>query len=151
MTDALLAERLQHEEATRAVPLAVLEGQPPQTSRGTRATLRRQLLQTDREFTPEDYDMLLRLDSDAQPHRRPKTQVAHVCSLLRRLPVHAVVEGAGGNQCSICLEPMAVGAEVRTLPCMHVFHRGCIDRWLEDPGGPRCPIDQADVSMSALH
>ena len=31
----------------------------------------------------------------------------------------------GGDECSLCLEPFAVGETVRRLPCCHVFHKRC--------------------------
>mmetsp|Transcript_117916 Transcript_117916/g.328495 ORF Transcript_117916/g.328495 Transcript_117916/m.328495 type:complete len:688 (-) Transcript_117916:117-2180(-) len=119
--------------------------QPPrQPSR--RAELRRQLLLTERDFTPEDYEMLLELDTGGTV-RHTRAENATRAALLR-LPVSRMAEGAAGAQCSICLEDMAVGTEVRTLPCMHVFHRKCIDKWLMTPGGlARCPIDQQEVVM----
>lgn len=33
-------------------------------------------------------------------------------------------------QCVICCEDLAVGEEVRTLPCGHRYHRECVDAWL---------------------
>eukprot|EP01066_Platyproteum_vivax_P012104 Platyproteum_vivax@DN5499_c0_g1_i1.p1 len=34
------------------------------------------------------------------------------------------------SPCSICIENMEEGDEVRLLYCNHAFHRGCIDVWL---------------------
>ena len=33
--------------------------------------------------------------------------------------------------CSICFDDFVVGMEVKSMPCSHVFHGGCIGRWLE--------------------
>merc|ERR1712029_119022 len=33
-------------------------------------------------------------------------------------------------QCVICMEDLAVGDEVRTLPCGHHYHKDCVDSWL---------------------
>merc|ERR1712226_41925 len=46
--------------------------------------------------------------------------------------------------CSICLETLSPGQTARRLPCMHVFHTDCIDRWLRR-GRPTCPLDNSDV------
>lgn len=40
--------------------------------------------------------------------------------------------------CSICLEQYQVGDNVRTIPCFHTFHVGCIDPWLGQRA--ECPI-----------
>lgn len=37
---------------------------------------------------------------------------------------------ASTNQCMVCLETFEQGEELRILPCIHRFHRVCIDRWL---------------------
>lgn len=45
--------------------------------------------------------------------------------------------------CSICLEEYIIGVPVRRLPCMHVFHSECLDRWLETSG--LCPLCKTDI------
>ena len=32
--------------------------------------------------------------------------------------------------CAVCLDDCEVGEEIRTLPCMHIFHSHCIEEWL---------------------
>eukprot|EP00906_Rhabdomonas_costata_P016194 RCo023238 len=46
-------------------------------------------------------------------------------------------------QCSICLEEFAAQQEVRSLPCGHLYHKPCVDRWFGVD--PRCPICKADI------
>ncbi|KAK9116837.1 hypothetical protein Sjap_015784 [Stephania japonica] len=41
-----------------------------------------------------------------------------------------VFGGCAGYGCQICLENMEIGSEVTRMPCSHVFHWGCIDKWL---------------------
>ncbi|KAF5179855.1 RING/U-box superfamily protein [Thalictrum thalictroides] len=42
----------------------------------------------------------------------------------------AVIHHHEAESCSVCLSRLREGDEIRTLPCLHVFHRMCVDRWL---------------------
>ncbi|CAM0872495.1 unnamed protein product [Alopecurus aequalis] len=46
--------------------------------------------------------------------------------------------------CSVCLEQVAVGDLLRSLPCLHQFHVNCIDPWLRQQG--TCPVCKHQVS-----
>ena len=46
--------------------------------------------------------------------------------------------------CAICKESIVQDAVVKRLPCMHVFHAGCIDEWMVRV--PKCPIDNLDIT-----
>jgi len=56
-------------------------------------------------------------------------------------------KGCLDKECSVCREPYAPNDEVRTLPCLHVFHAQCIDRWLTGgmPGARLCPVCNTEV------
>lgn len=43
------------------------------------------------------------------------------------------------TSCDICLEEFQEGEMLRTLPCMHFFHRQCVDVWLTSRDGV-CPL-----------
>lgn len=45
--------------------------------------------------------------------------------------------------CVICHESLNIGDEVRRLPCTHVFHQACIDRWLRVK--TTCPLDNQNL------
>ncbi|MBA0609782.1 hypothetical protein Godav_010721, partial [Gossypium davidsonii] len=38
---------------------------------------------------------------------------------------------AGEEDCMICLEELKVGFEASRLPCSHVFHGDCMEKWLK--------------------
>ena len=50
------------------------------------------------------------------------------------------------EECRICLSPLAAGETVRRLECLHVFHRVCLDTWLQRC--LKCPLCKHDL-MSA--
>ena len=44
----------------------------------------------------------------------------------------------------VCFVEYEEGDEVRTMPCMHFFHRECIDKWLLERGST-CSICKFNV------
>ncbi|KAK1271106.1 RING-H2 finger protein ATL5 [Acorus gramineus] len=55
--------------------------------------------------------------------------------------------GAGGCWCAVCLGELEDGDVGRALPkCGHVFHVGCIDRWLLSRSS--CPVCRAAVVVA---
>jgi hypothetical protein len=50
------------------------------------------------------------------------------------------------KNCRICLVEFKNGNKLRRLPCLHIFHKKCIDHWLKDNG--KCPIDNVNVELS---
>jgi len=56
-------------------------------------------------------------------------------------PTHAYVVGSfpeDKNTCPICLSGYEEGEEIRTIPCLHFYHRECIDEWLSQ--SKECPL-----------
>jgi len=90
-----------------------------------------------REITPEDYEMLLKLD-EAVPK---KTAGA---DLVERLPQASLKDFEGGT-CAVCICPLVEVGEVVVLPCKHYFHRSCVSTWLSDYG-KSCPVCSASLA-----
>ncbi|XP_065566298.1 E3 ubiquitin-protein ligase ARK2C-like [Artemia franciscana] len=49
----------------------------------------------------------------------------------------------GGEKCTICLCYFKDEENVRRLPCMHLYHTTCVDRWLSS--NKRCPMCHVDI------
>jgi hypothetical protein len=47
------------------------------------------------------------------------------------------------HTCTICLGEYEGGEELRRLPCLHAFHRPCIDAWMAS--NHTCPICRLDL------
>jgi hypothetical protein len=58
-------------------------------------------------------------------------------------------EAPAAETCVICCCELEDGDEVRTLPCSHGFHRGCIDKWLLSDafGAKSCPVCITEVKV----
>ncbi|KAJ1259445.1 hypothetical protein BS78_10G155700 [Paspalum vaginatum] len=55
--------------------------------------------------------------------------------------------GATPDECAVCLAVVKEGEMVRLLPaCMHLYHAGCIDRWLA--AHRTCPVCRSQVDSS---
>eukprot|EP01012_Entosiphon_sulcatum_P016544 TRINITY_DN21469_c0_g1_i1.p1 TRINITY_DN21469_c0_g1~~TRINITY_DN21469_c0_g1_i1.p1 ORF type:complete len:314 (+),score=36.16 TRINITY_DN21469_c0_g1_i1:83-943(+) len=53
------------------------------------------------------------------------------------------------TECSVCMCEFEVAEKVRTLPCLHMFHCHCVDRWFE--AKRTCPICKADPTQLGHH
>jgi len=51
------------------------------------------------------------------------------------------------KSCCICMDAFKSTDEVRTLPCMHIFHTNCIDKWLLR--NRTCPICKFDITENS--
>lgn len=47
------------------------------------------------------------------------------------------------TKCPVCLCEFAEGEDLKSLPCVHFYHKDCIDAWLLV--GHNCPLCKADV------
>ena len=71
-------------------------------------------------------------------------------TFMPKKPFEPGIVEVGEAVCGICLEEyyphsMLPGAEVRKLPCKHVFHDMCVVTWLGSHGGiPQCPMCKAN-------
>ena len=118
------------------------------------------VLHSNRDFTSEDYDTLLLLDtmdtnkgveSDVRRAAMPCDDV-----VLRDASVKTVFKDATDcESCAVCLGEFETGQCIHQLPeCKHVFHARCITRWFKECGAkPVCPICRAshptiEVSVS---
>mmetsp|Transcript_51139 Transcript_51139/g.121529 ORF Transcript_51139/g.121529 Transcript_51139/m.121529 type:complete len:223 (+) Transcript_51139:62-730(+) len=86
-----------------------------------------------RELTPEDYELLLLLDSGNQP----KNVLS--CSAAQRLPKPTHQRWLQ-EDCRVCLSSMRASEDVRMIPsCGHVYHADCIEHWLTSSKAT-CPL-----------
>ncbi|CAI2164327.1 3852_t:CDS:2 [Funneliformis geosporum] len=51
--------------------------------------------------------------------------------------------------CSICLEEFSDGETLRELPCSHLYHIDCVDKWLTTKSS-NCPLCKQDATPPAI-
>ncbi|OAY79932.1 E3 ubiquitin-protein ligase RHA1B [Ananas comosus] len=77
--------------------------------------------------------------------RRAEFRAVPALLIEELLPV-VLYEEVGGESCAVCLSEMGRGEEVRRLSnCRHVFHRGCLDRWMVGHEQGTCPLCRAPL------
>ncbi|XP_039020508.1 E3 ubiquitin-protein ligase RNF126-like [Hibiscus syriacus] len=59
-------------------------------------------------------------------------------SSVKKMVKKVKVEDGEGGDCMVCLEELRFGFEASRMPCSHLFHGGCIERWLKQ--SHYCPI-----------
>jgi len=90
-----------------------------------------------RELTPEDYEMLLKLDSLVKPKTVEKSAID---SFLET----TWAEKDSNTTCAVCMCSFETDQKVKHLPCEHFFHSLCIVPWLEGHS-QNCPLCNAKV------
>jgi hypothetical protein len=52
-------------------------------------------------------------------------------------------DGDNSHSCGICLEEFQKGECLKTMPCLHRYHRECIDKWLKQCA--KCPVCKHEI------
>ncbi|CAF1406838.1 unnamed protein product [Rotaria sordida] len=86
-----------------------------------------------RDLSPNDYEILLRLDE------RIKCKTVDE-SILDTLLTIDVNETHLNDLCTICMESYDLGQQLKSLPCTHIFHLHCIKKYLKE-FSIQCPLD----------
>nr|CAD1835692.1 unnamed protein product [Ananas comosus var. bracteatus] len=73
------------------------------------------------------------------------------------------LKAEAGEECCVCLSRFGEDEATRELPCRHLFHRACVDRWLLScrrtcplcrvpihDGGPAAGYDEEQLSDDLL-
>ncbi|GAV74717.1 zf-RING_2 domain-containing protein [Cephalotus follicularis] len=60
------------------------------------------------------------------------------------------VDDIEGELCCVCLSRLKEGEDMRVLPCLHQFHKACVDRWFS---GCRktCPVCRCLMAEEEKH
>uniref|UniRef100_A0A1E1WH97 E3 ubiquitin-protein ligase ZNRF1 n=1 Tax=Pectinophora gossypiella TaxID=13191 RepID=A0A1E1WH97_PECGO len=54
-----------------------------------------------------------------------------MCLTRPRLSYNEDVLSDSKGECVICLEELSAGDTIARLPCLCIYHKGCIDQWFE--------------------
>lgn len=113
------------------------------------------MMGTDRDFGPEDYEMLLALDEHTPTKmiaRASRGEISRLPTIKYAPPKEdpsdpAKTKEEARTRCLVCLEDFVPGETLRLLPCIHFFHAKCIDRWLGEKA--ECPVCKSSIRESS--
>ncbi|XP_042060762.1 uncharacterized protein LOC121805075 isoform X1 [Salvia splendens] len=94
------------------------------------------ILHSNRDFNENDYEMLLALDDN-------NSQGGASGHQINGLP-QSTVQTDHEEACAVCLETPTTGEKIRHLPCLHKFHKDCIDPWLRRRSS--CPVCKSSIT-----
>ena len=92
---------------------------------------------------PLSYEQLLALQERLGGTVPRGASQSQIDSLPTRRYVATQQTGDNADTCAICLSTYEHGEELRTLPCAHAFHCGCVDRWMQT--SKKCPVCRAEL------
>ncbi|XP_051526957.1 E3 ubiquitin-protein ligase znrf2-like [Myxocyprinus asiaticus] len=65
-----------------------------------------------------------------------------MCFSKPRLNYNEDILSQDSGECSVCLDDMVQGDTIARLPCLCIYHKGCIDEWFEvNRSCPEHPTD----------
>ncbi|KAI4346146.1 hypothetical protein L6164_013221 [Bauhinia variegata] len=96
------------------------------------------IFQVQRDFNENDYEMLLALDENNHQHAGASS------NQISSLPQSTIQTDNFTEACAICLETPVKGETIRHLPCLHKFHKDCIDPWLRRKTS--CPVCKSSIT-----
>jgi len=117
---------------------AALQRSAVDTQPTTGISLQQLLEICNRDLTPEDYELLLRLDDLVEK----KTVKIETLSSLSETTIES--ESQCSELCTICMCNYGMGEKIKNLPCKHFFHVDCIVPYLSSYG-QSCPVCKAPV------
>jgi len=85
-------------------------------------------------LTPRDFPVSVYVPPT--PSANSQSQSSSLSSPAAAAAATEAAEAA--RTCDVCMGEYAAGEELKTLPCFHTFHRGCIDEWLKKRMS--CPV-----------
>lgn len=79
-----------------------------------------------------------------RPESQPGSSSAHAPHSHATPPPEDVESEEEEPICAVCLEEFEPGQQVRQLACSHLYHRSCIDPWLQSSSNS-CPLCKREI------
>lgn len=90
--------------------------------------------------------LLLALMAEQSGKQSNAAQAADIAALPTRKLKDTLGLGEQ-SKCTICLDEFGDGDDVKTLPCLHIYHQRCIEQWLRTDNS--CPVCKTPIGMAS--
>ena len=104
------------------------------------------------DYNINDDNLLLEdlnfLEDENNDNSFKKDDYKEILSYIPTSTVKEIKKSSNNNKCVICLSDFQVGEQESTLPCLHIFHSNCIEKWIIE--NKTCPICKYDISLNSL-
>ena len=89
------------------------------------------------------YEQLLSLENEVGSVKRGLSKQE-----LSKIPfkIYAKYKYNGQDECFICRDNYQTGEQIKELPCGHIYHVNCIDKWLEQE--KKCPYCNKEIRFN---
>jgi len=91
--------------------------------------------------------LLLALMAEEADKSNPAQQTDIAALPTRKLEANGNLNLGEQTKCSVCLEEFGDGDDLKTLPCLHIYHQKCIEQWLCTDNS--CPICKTPIGHMA--
>lgn len=91
-----------------------------------------------------DLENMQNVENGGQEESGLSKEVIESLAVVKYNPEASKNASSETKSCPICLDDYEAGQETKFLWCMHRFHKGCIDQWLDKH--TNCPICKKDFS-----
>jgi hypothetical protein len=83
------------------------------------------------------------INSNRYSSSKKKQKKSNLLKQLKVTKIDKKILHSDNKSCSICLQDFKNKESAIYLPCFHLFHRKCIDKWLETKG--KCPLCKNNI------
>ncbi|XP_017970511.1 PREDICTED: uncharacterized protein LOC18610465 [Theobroma cacao] len=98
--------------------------------------IERALEESASEFESSNYNMVPAKESSVKKMLKSVRVEAVECD--QKVDDKIKKERLEAENCAICLEELKVGSDASRMPCSHIFHGDCIEKWLKQ--SHYCPV-----------
>lgn len=151
--DKNFARRLQSKESHRSQIYQITQALGHNVNPELIAQLEQEMMRSGGHASSSDLRHRLQQIYQHSDNRKSKRKPASK-SLVQSLPERTITKRFIDEKkfddeealikCLICLEYYEVDEVVKTLPCMHYFHKACIENWFNR--GRTCPVCKLDIT-----